>query len=145
MYRNFHLAANGMIVKGNKILLHHRTDCDMWDLPGGGIEKGEDIFQALRREVYEETGLKVKPLRLAGVYQNYRKEIFVFNFLVKVVSGKLTKNKEADDFKYFNFKKLPKNMPTKQRERILDFYKNKNIPTVKVQRSMASKDKLLIK
>lgn len=135
MYRNFHLAANGMIIKGNKILLHHRTDCDLWDLPGGGIEKSEDIFQALRREVYEETGLKIKPLRLAGVYQNYRRETIVFNFLVKVISGKLIKNKEADAFKYFDIKKLPKNIPNKQRERILDFYKNKNKVIIKIQKS----------
>jgi len=140
MYRHFHLAANGMIVKGNKILLHHRTDCDMWDLPGGGLEKGETIFQTLRREVKEETGLNIKPIKLTGVYQNYRKEIFVFNFLVKVISGKLTKNKEADDFKYFDFKSLPKNMPAKQKERILDFFNNKNKITLRVQRSKASID-----
>jgi 8-oxo-dGTP pyrophosphatase MutT (NUDIX family) len=138
MYRNFHLAANGMIVRGSKILLHHRTDCDMWDLPGGGLEKGEDIFQCLKREVFEETGLIIKPIILTGVYQNFNKQIVVFNFLVKVLSGKLTKNKEADDFYHFDYKKLPANMPDKQRERILDYFKNKKTVTVKIQKGISS-------
>lgn len=127
-----------MIIKGDKVLLHHRTDRDMWDLPGGGLERGETIFQALIREVKEETGLKVKPVRLVGVYQNYQRETFVFNFLVKVISGKLTKNKEANDFKYFDFRKLPKNMPDKQKERILDYFKNKVQVIVRIQKSKSS-------
>lgn len=139
MYRNFHLAVNGLIIKGDKVLLHHRTDGDWWDLPGGGIEKSETIFQTLKREVKEETGLIIKPIKLVGVYQNYYREVVVFNFLVKVLSGKLTLNKEADDFKYFNYKQLPKNTIAKQKQRILDYFNKKSLVKVRIQKSSPTK------
>jgi len=145
MYRNFHIAVGALIIKGNKVLLHHRTDYDMWDLPSGGMKKGETVFQALKREVKEETGLNIKPIKLTGVYQNYRREIIVLNFLVKVTSGKLTKNKEADDFKYFHYKKLPKNLAPKQKVRILDYFINKNKLAIKVQKSISSIESLGLK
>jgi 8-oxo-dGTP diphosphatase len=40
-----------------------------WSLPGGLIETGERMEDAVRREVREETGLEVKPVRLFGIYE----------------------------------------------------------------------------
>jgi 8-oxo-dGTP diphosphatase len=40
-----------------------------WSLPGGLVETGEKIADAVRREILEETGLIVKPTRLFGIYE----------------------------------------------------------------------------
>ncbi|MHA1238027.1 MAG: NUDIX domain-containing protein [Candidatus Odinarchaeia archaeon] len=42
----------------------------LWALPGGIVEYGETVEQAVIREVKEETGLKVKPVTLIGVYSD---------------------------------------------------------------------------
>jgi 8-oxo-dGTP pyrophosphatase MutT (NUDIX family) len=52
-----------------RILLQRRSDgADLWGFPGGAMEPGERADEAAVREVFEETGLKVEPLTLIGVY-----------------------------------------------------------------------------
>ncbi len=51
-----------------RVLLHRRGDSGLWSLPAGGMELGERIDGTCVREVLEETGLRVRPLRLSGFY-----------------------------------------------------------------------------
>ena len=66
-----------------------------WECPGGQIEEGEDILAGLKREVFEETGIQVKVVHLAGVYSNFATNMVVFTFLSKYVSGVLTTSPES--------------------------------------------------
>ena len=52
------------------VLLQRRDDNGRWGLPGGAVEPGESVQVALQREVREETGLEVSPLRLVGIYSD---------------------------------------------------------------------------
>ena len=52
------------------VLLIHKTDNDLWALPGGGHEVGESIADTVVREVKEETGYDVEVDRLVGTYTN---------------------------------------------------------------------------
>lgn len=54
----FRPSVYGVVVKGSKVLLVKQWDG--YDFPGGGMEIGETIDQALKREVWEETGLRVE-------------------------------------------------------------------------------------
>ena len=68
---NVELTTLCLIRSGTKILLQNRlkTDWRGYTLPGGHIEPGESIVDAVKREMREETGLTVKNPRLRGVKQ----------------------------------------------------------------------------
>lgn len=54
----------------NKILLVKHTYSEGWGLPGGGVEVGESMLTALKRELSEEAGLKCESARVLDVHHN---------------------------------------------------------------------------
>lgn len=76
-----------------KMLLvkQHHEGKDIWMVPGGGIEDGENAAQAAVREVKEETGLDIEagPLIWHVEEVSQRGQRFVNFFLCKVISGDL--------------------------------------------------------
>lgn len=66
------LAAYAVIVRGDQVLLSRLSERvtrkELWSLPGGGVDHGEDPADAVVREVYEETGLDVTIDRAAQVH-----------------------------------------------------------------------------
>lgn len=55
-----------------RLLLHRRSDNELWSIPGGRIEVGESVSEAAIREVREETGIEVEPIRVVGIYSDPR-------------------------------------------------------------------------
>ncbi|MBM4464137.1 MAG: NUDIX domain-containing protein [Chloroflexi bacterium] len=54
-----------------RILLLRRSDgLNLWSFPGGAMELGERADEVVVREVHEETGLKVEPVALIGIYSS---------------------------------------------------------------------------
>jgi ADP-ribose pyrophosphatase YjhB (NUDIX family) len=53
-----------------RILLIQRTDNGYWSIPGGGLEPGESLRQAVAREVNEETGMECEVTGLVGIYSD---------------------------------------------------------------------------
>lgn len=139
MKQSFTIGVFGIIRdRENRILLCLRNDYDLWNLPGGGLEKGETPWQGVIREVKEETGLDVEIIQLAGIYSKPEKDEIIFSFECKVIGGKITLNEEARDIQYFSFSKIPKNTSLHQVERIQDLLENKDGILLKVQTGKSS-------
>ena len=68
-----HVAVDSVIKKNNSVLLIKREINPFkyfWVLPGGGVEYGERLVDAVIREVREETGLEVKVVKYVGYYDD---------------------------------------------------------------------------
>jgi 8-oxo-dGTP diphosphatase len=139
MHYKFTIGVFGVIRdEKDRVLLVLRNDYDLWNLPGGGLEKGESPWEGVVREVKEETGYDVEIKRLAGIYSKPDKDEVVFSFECKIIGGEMTLNEEAKDIKYFSFHEIPKNTSQKQVERIKDLLKNENETMMKVQLGKSS-------
>ncbi|HSB01508.1 MAG TPA: NUDIX domain-containing protein [Anaerolineales bacterium] len=94
-----------------RILLTRRADNGQWCLPSGGMESGESAAEACEREVFEETGLRVRVKRLVGVYSHpdqlviypdgNKAFIVALHFEAEVIGGELGLSDETTDFGYF--------------------------------------------
>lgn len=72
-------AASAIVVTSDgRLVLHRRTDNDLWALPGGGMDLGESLAENVVREVREETGLDVWPEYVVGVYTDAR-HVFAYD------------------------------------------------------------------
>lgn len=105
----------------NRILLQLRRDNYCWGYPGGSVELDEEVENAAKRELFEETGLIAHDLELFGVFSGkdlhyiYPNGDEVSNidivFLCKHYSGTLTPQKdEVDDLQFFSIKTIPDNI-----------------------------------
>ena len=128
----------------SRVLLCHRRDLDIWNLPGGRVESGEMPDEAVVRETKEETGLNVTILRLIGVYGKTDKDELVFAFLCQIVSGHLIGTDEADECRYFEFDAIPPNTVPKQVARIHDARSDVSQPIFRRQTELST-SKLLQK
>ena len=78
-----------IIVKDGKILLTHELNSGWWVLPGGGTEEGETPEECVIREVEEETGYLVRPLRrLLFMREYYEEYCYTGYYFVCEVTGK---------------------------------------------------------
>ncbi|MFD4461316.1 NUDIX hydrolase [Nocardia sp. NPDC058480] len=90
-----------------RILMIRRTDNDLYAIPGGGLEAGETVSEAVAREVLEETGIRVEVTDLVGVFSNPEHVIayddgevrqeFSICFRARPVGGSLRTSEESKE------------------------------------------------
>ncbi|WP_376789565.1 NUDIX hydrolase [Thermoflexus sp.] len=111
--------ATALIVdEAGRILLQQRADFEAWGLPGGAMEPGESLLQALHREVAEETGLIIQAGKLIGLYTSPAFMVRYPNgdivhpvtacFLTRPIGGTLCPDgRESRALRWFPLKALP--------------------------------------
>jgi len=99
-----------------------------WVVPGGTVEVGETLEQALVREVREETGLTVRPIEVVLVFDRIDREgeevryhYVIVDYLCEYVSGTLRAASDAEDAAFVAREDLPRfALPEKALEVVLD-------------------------
>ena len=105
----------------DRLLMLMRTDNQMWGVPGGGIELGEKVEEAARRETREETGFEIGEMSLFGVfsgpelYYKYPNGDETHNisivYLTRDLRGEMDINlEEHSEYQYFPINALPENI-----------------------------------
>ncbi|MFZ3570482.1 NUDIX hydrolase [Streptomyces sp. BH097] len=90
-----------------QVLLIHKTDNNLWALPGGGVEVGESAADAAVRETKEETGIDVEVTGLVGIYTNPGhvmayddgevRQQFSLCFTARITGGELRTSSESKE------------------------------------------------
>jgi len=139
----FRVGVYGVIIEDGKVLLALRRDIDWWNLPGGGMELGETVDEALQREALEETGLRVRVGRLVGVYSKPQKQEVVLTFLCSIEGGQLSETEETRECRFFAPDALPEKTLPKHAERVRDAFLNQPEAIIRAQRSSTQHDQRL--
>ena len=103
-------SANSVIVNENKLAMIYVAKHNYYAFPGGGIEDGETIIDALIRETKEETGFVIKPLSIVPIGKTIeiRKDRYIdeiyerhdYYYLCEVDDVPMRKNLSANEIEY---------------------------------------------
>ena len=113
-----HLAVSAAIFRADRLLIVRRARAPglgLYTLPGGGVELGETLQEAVIREVREETGLDIEPLALAGYRQvivrdangRIERHFVLLPFASRWIAGEVALNEELSEAHWL----LPAELP----------------------------------
>jgi len=111
----------GVVIHRGRVLLIKRDRQPLkgeWSIPGGLVELGEELGQAVRRELKEETGLEVEPVEVLAVIDRImranrakarvRYHYVIIDYLCRLLGGRLTAKSDVIDARWVRPKDLPK-------------------------------------
>ncbi len=131
-YQNPKPCVNILITEGNKLLLARRAfepAKGEWDIPGGFIESGESAEEAVVREAYEETMLRVQVAEYLGsipdVYGPRRIPTLNFCYLVEVISGEPRAQDDVESLTWVPLDRLPAKLAFEHQTQVLELLKQK--------------------
>jgi len=129
--RRFPIPAVGaVIVEDGRVLLVRRGEepsKGKWSVPGGRVEWGETLIEAVKREVREETGLEIEVGEVAGVFdvidmvgEEIRFHYVIVDYFARRIGGMLAAASDADEARWVPISELPAyDLTPNLRERLL--------------------------
>jgi len=105
------LAVSAAVVRDGKVLVVRRARTparNLYTFPGGAVEIGETLTEAVTREVHEETALKIEPVALAGHREaivrdaegRVERHFVILCFASRWLAGEPALNEELDDARW---------------------------------------------
>jgi 8-oxo-dGTP diphosphatase len=101
------LGAAAVVLHEGRVLLIRRgqaPDAGAWSIPGGAVELGESVEDAVRREVREETGLEIAVGEFLETYERVERDaegirfhFVILDYAATVIGGALTAGDDAAD------------------------------------------------
>jgi ADP-ribose pyrophosphatase YjhB (NUDIX family) len=112
------VGVGAILIRGDRILMAQRGKTPLkgwWSLPGGALETGELLVDGIRREVREETGLEVKPVRMFQIFERIMRDsagaveyhYVLVDYLCRVVGGTLRAGDDVAHVEWVRRRDLP--------------------------------------
>jgi 8-oxo-dGTP diphosphatase len=111
------LGVGAVVVRGEQVLVVRRANPPLqgqWSIPGGLVETGETIRDAVIREIREETGFTIEPLELTEVFERILRDadsrvqyhFVVIDYLCRISSGELQAGSDVSEIRWAGFDDL---------------------------------------
>lgn len=119
------VSVTGIVVgSDDRVLAIRRDDDGRWVPPGGVLELDESPFAGVVREVLEETGVRVEPLQLTGVYKNMRLGVVSLGIRCRPIEGEPTVTDEASSVAWLSQAEAVAAMPEARAVRVTDAFRD---------------------
>lgn len=112
------VGVGGVVIRGNSVLLIRRGREPLkgeWSIPGGMLELGESLTDGVKREVLEETGLRVRPLEVLAVFDRVQKNgervryhYVIVDYVCRTAGGRLKSGSDVLDARWVKREELPR-------------------------------------
>lgn len=114
----------------NKVLLLQRNEepgKGLWAFPGGHVERGHDLFETIKNEVKEETGLSVEVYEIINTFSSSVDGLIQLTYEAIADHEEVTVNIESKKGRFFNFDEIPwHKLAFPSTEKLLRLYTDKN-------------------
>jgi 8-oxo-dGTP diphosphatase len=111
------VGVGGVVIRDSRVLLIRRGTEPLkgeWSIPGGMLELGESLVEGVKREVLEETGLRIRPLEVVAVLDRIQKNAkrvryhyVIIDYVCRPARGRLKPGSDVLDARWVQRKNLP--------------------------------------
>lgn len=110
--------------------VNSKNEAGVWSKPGGAVEFGEKVEDAVRREIKEELNVDIELTKFLGftnhIINSESQHWVTFNYLAKIIKGnpKIMEPEKIAEIKWFNLRSLPEKLSQTTSEPIEDYLKS---------------------